>query len=305
MMLLKYSAAVAAFALCGHASAGPCKPITRTTSSGLETSGTATTEISSTVTNALSIETSATVETSSAATSVESSATTFLSETSSTTGDSSTLFTSTTETATLGATTTEFASTTADISTTATTTTSAAPVCEFTGEYTNYIKNPSFDNLDANGNPTADPWIILGVSTLSTQFPRTGARSMEYSYPDTSISGSSSILQELTNTVAGHEYVFKFHWALVQGQPLEADECRFGTFAGGGGANRLFIAVDGDQAISQFQYYEQEYRITAENNDQRLSIGFFCTSQQPSGGTVKVQIDDVSVYDYYEGCESP
>ncbi|KAF5605093.1 hypothetical protein FPANT_1270 [Fusarium pseudoanthophilum] len=303
-MMLKYSAVVAAFALYGQASAGPCKPITRATSSGLETSGTATNEDSLTATSSLTVETSATVETSSAATSVESSATTFFSEASSTTGDSSTLYTSTTETATLDATTTEFASTTAEASTTATATTSAAPVCEFTGEYTNYIKNPSFDNLDGNGNPTADPWIILGVSTLSTQFPRTGARAMEYTYPDTSTSGSSSILQELTNTVAGQEYVFKFHWALIQGQPLQADECRFGTFAGGGGANRLFIAVDGDQAISQFQYYEQDYRITAENNDQRLSIGFFCTNE-PAGGAVKVQIDDVSVYDYYEGCESP
>jgi hypothetical protein len=54
----------------------------------------------------------------------------------------------------------------------------------------------------------------------------------------------------------------------------------------------------------QGQYYEQEYRITAENDNQRLSIGFFCSSQ-PSAGTVKIQIDDVSVYDYYEGCESP
>ncbi|KAF5707426.1 hypothetical protein FMUND_11097 [Fusarium mundagurra] len=228
-------------------------------------------------------------------------------EASSTTGDSSTLFTSTTETASLDATTTDFVSTTtetSDVSTTAAATTSAAPVCEFTGEYTNYIKNPSFDNLDGNGDPTADPWIILGVSTLSTQFPRTGARSMEYSYPDDSISGSSSILQELTNTVAGQEYVFKFHWALVEGQPLEADECRFGTFAGGGGANRRFIAVDNDEAVSHYEYYEEEYRVTAENNNQRLSIGFYCTSE-PAGGAVKVQIDDVSVYDYYEGCESP
>ncbi|KAG5814122.1 hypothetical protein H9Q74_010908 [Fusarium xylarioides] len=303
-MLLKYSAAVAAFALFGQVSAGPCKPVTRVTTSSLETSGTATTEASLTATNSLTVETSATVETSSAATSVENSATTFSSEVSSTTGETSTLFTSTTETATLDATTTEFISTSTEVSTTATATTSAAPVCEFTGEYTNYIKNPSFDNLDGNGNPTADPWIILGVSTLSSQFPRTGARSMEYTYPDTSTSGSSSILQELTNTVAGQEYVFKFHWALVQGQPLEANECRFGTFAGGGGANRLFIAVDGDEAITQFQYYEQEYRITAENDDQRLSIGFFCTSE-PAGGAVKVQVDDVSVYDYYEGCESP
>lgn len=155
-------------------------------------------------------------------------------------------------------------------------------------------------------NPVPQNRSPLYVSLQSTGLKPTILTDLrEYLYPDTSISGSSSILQELTNTVAGHEYVFKFHWALVQGQPLEADECRFGTFAGGGGANRLFIAVDGDQAISQFQYYEQEYRITAENNDQRLSIGFFCTSQQPSGGTVKVQIDDVSVYDYYEGCESP
>ncbi|KAF5688733.1 hypothetical protein FDENT_4676 [Fusarium denticulatum] len=303
-MLLLKSAVVALFALYGQASAGPCKPITHATSSSLETFGTATTEASLTATSSLAVETSATVETSSAARSVESSATTFSSEVASTTGDSSTLFTSTTDTATLDATTTDFVSTTAEVSTTATATTSAAPVCEFTGEYTNYIKNPSFDNLDGNGDPTADPWIILGVSTLSTRFPRTGARSMEYSYPDSSTSGSSSILQELTNTVAGREYVFKFHWALIQGQPFEADECRFGTFAGGGGANRLFIAIDGDQPISQFQYYEQEYRITAENNDQRLSIGFFCTSE-PAGGPIKVQIDDVSVYDYYEGCESP
>ncbi|KAF5243548.1 hypothetical protein FANTH_8127 [Fusarium anthophilum] len=298
MVLLKYSAVVAAFALYGQASAGPCKPVTR---SGLETSSTATTEASLTATSSLAVETSATVETSSAATSVE---TTFSSEASSTTGDSSTLSTSTAETASLDATTTEFVSTTTDVSTTATATTSAAPVCEFTGEYTNYVKNPSFDNLDGNGQPTADPWIILGVSTLSTEFPRTGARSMEYSYPDASISGSSAILQELTNTVAGHEYVFKFHWALTEGQPLDAEACRIGTMAGSDGANRLFIAVDGDEAITQDVYYEQEYRFAAENDNQRLSIGFFCTSQ-PSAGTVKIQIDDVSVYDYYEGCESP
>ncbi|KAF5558988.1 hypothetical protein FMEXI_183 [Fusarium mexicanum] len=301
MMLLKYSAVAAAFALYGQASAGPCKPITRATSSGLETSGTATTEASLTATSSLALETSATVETFSVATSVE---TTFSSEVLSTTGDSSTLLTSTTETVSLDATTTEFVSTTSDVSTTATATTSAAPVCEFTGEYTNYVKNPSFDNLDGNGQPTADPWIILGVSTLSTEFPRTGARSMEYSYPDASISGSSAILQELTNTVAGHEYVFKFHWALTEGQPLEAEACRIGTMAGSDGANRLFIAVDGDKAITQDVYYEQEYRFAAENDNQRLSIGFFCTSQ-PSAGTVKIQIDDVSVYDYYEGCESP
>ncbi|PNP74369.1 hypothetical protein FNYG_12418 [Fusarium nygamai] len=153
MMLLKYSAAVAAFAFYGQASAGTCKPITRATSSGLETSGTATTEASLTATSSLAVETSATIDTSSAASSVESSATTFGSEDSSTTGDSSTLFTSTTETATLDATTTEFASTTAEASTTATATTSAAPVCEFTGEYTNYVKNPSFDNLDATETP--------------------------------------------------------------------------------------------------------------------------------------------------------
>ncbi|RKL38438.1 hypothetical protein BFJ72_g7249 [Fusarium proliferatum] len=280
MLLLKYSAVVAAFALYGQTSAGPCKPVTRATSSGLETSSTVTNEASSTVTNSLSAETSATVETSSVATSVESSATTFLSEASTTAGDSSTLLTST---ATLDATTTDMVSTSTDVSTTATATTSAAPVCEFTGVYTNYIKNPSFDDLDGNGDPTVDP---------------------AYSYPDAAVGGSSSILQELTNTVAGQEYVFKFHYALIEGQPLESDECRIGTFAGSGGANRLFLAVDGDQAIVQDQYYEQEYRITAENDNQRLSIGFFCTSQ-PSAGTVKIQIDDVSVYDYYEGCESP
>ncbi|RBA21788.1 hypothetical protein FPRO05_00137 [Fusarium proliferatum] len=301
MLLLKYSAVVAAFALYGQTSAGPCKPVTRATSSGLETSSTVTNEASSTVTNSLPVETSATTETSSVATSVESSATTFLSEPSTTAGDSSTLLTST---ATLDATTTEFVSTSTDVSTTATATTSAAPVCEFTGVYTNYIKNPSFDDLDGNGDPTVDPWILLGVSTLTTNFPRSGARSMAYSYPDAAVGGSSSILQELTNTVAGQEYVFKFHYALIEGQPLESDECRIGTFAGSGGANRLFLAVDGDQAIVQDQYYEQEYRITAENDNQRLSIGFFCTSE-PSAGTVKIQIDDVSVYDYYEGCESP
>ncbi|KAF4441399.1 hypothetical protein FACUT_2707 [Fusarium acutatum] len=304
MLLLKYSAVVAAFALYGHAGAGPCKPVTRVTISSLETSGTATTEASLTTTNSVAMETSTTVESSSVATSVESSATTISSEASSTTDDFSTLFTSTTETATLDATTTEFVSTSTEVSTTATATTSAAPVCEFTGEYTNYVKNPSFDDLDGNGNPTVDPWIMLGVSTLTTNFPRTGARSMAYSYPDASIGGGSAILQELTNTIAGHEYVFKFHWALIEGQPLEAEACRIGTMAGSGGANRLFVAVDGDQAITQDVYYEQEYRITAENNDQRLSIGFFCTSQ-PSAGTVKIQIDDVSVYDYYEGCESP
>ncbi|KAF4499937.1 hypothetical protein FAGAP_3938 [Fusarium agapanthi] len=273
--------------------------VTRATSSGLETSGTATT-----ATNSVAIETSAKIESSSVATSVESSVTTFFSEALRTTGDSSTLFTSTTETASLDATTTEFVSTTFDVSTTATATTSAATVCEFTGEYTNYVKNPSFDDLDGNGQPTVDPWIVLGVSTLSTEFPRTGARSIEYSYPDAVVGGSSSILQELTNTVAGHEYVFKFHWALTEGQPLEAEAYRIGTMAGSGGANRLFIAVDGDQAITQDVYYEQEYRFIAENSDQRLSIGFFCTSQ-PLAGMVKIQIDDVSVYDYYEGCESP
>ncbi|KAF5560449.1 hypothetical protein FPHYL_6653 [Fusarium phyllophilum] len=307
MMLLKYSAAVAAFALYGQVSAGPCKPITRVTSSGLETSGTATTEASLTATSSLTVETSATVETSSAATSIESSATTFSSEVSSTTGETSTLIISTTETATLDATTTEFISTSteaSDVSTTATATTSAAPVCEFTGEYTNYVKNPSFDNLDGNGDPTADPWIILGVSTLSTLFPRTGARSMEYTYPDTSVGGSSAILQELTNTVAGHEYVFKFHWTLIEGQPLEAEACRIGTMGGLGGGNRRFIAVDNDEAVSYDVYYEEEYRITAEYDNQRLSIGFFCTSE-PAGGTIKIQIDDVSVYGYYEGCESP
>ncbi|KAF4953236.1 hypothetical protein FGADI_6211 [Fusarium gaditjirri] len=304
MLLLKYSAAVAAFALYGQVSAGPCKPITRATSSSLETSSAATTEASSSVTNTLSAETSATIETSSATTSIDSSATAFSSEASSTAGESSTLLTSTTEIVTLGATTTEFASTTTEVSTTATATTSAAPVCEFTGKYTNYVQNPSFDDLDGNGQPTADPWIMLGVSTLTTNFPRTGARSMAYSYPDAAIGGSSSILQELTNTVAGLEYVFKFHWALIDGQPLETEECRIGTFAGSQGANRLFLSVDGDDAIVQGQYYEQEYRIIAEYDDQRLSIGFFCTSQ-PSAGTVKIQIDDVSVYDYYEGCESP
>ncbi|KAL9562665.1 hypothetical protein ACKAV7_013229 [Fusarium commune] len=293
------SAAVAAFAHYGQVSAGPCKPITRVTSSGLETSSTATTEASSTVTNSLSVETSSVI------TSAESSATTFSSEASTTTGDISVLFTSTTETATLNATTTEFASTStevSDASTTATATSSAAPVCEFTGDYTNYVQNPSFDDLDGNGQPTIEPWIMLGASTLTTSLPRTGARPMAYSF--LIAGGNAAILQELVDTVAGHEYVFKYHWVLIEGQPLQLEECRIGTFASSGGANSQFFSVDGDEQIVQGQYYEQEYRITTENDNQRLSIGFFCSSQ-PSAGTVKIQIDDVSVYDYYEGCESP
>ncbi|KAG7405310.1 hypothetical protein Forpe1208_v015390 [Fusarium oxysporum f. sp. rapae] len=126
---------------------------------------------------------------------------------------------------------------------------------------------------------------MLGASTLTTSLPRTGARPMAYSF--LIAGGNAAILQELVDTVAGHEYVFKYHWVLIEGQPLQLEECRIGTFASYGG-----------------QYYEQEYRITTENDNQRLSIGFFCSSQ-PSAGTVKIQIDDVSVYDYYEGCESP
>jgi hypothetical protein len=189
-MLLKYSAAIAAFALCGQVSAGPCKPITRVTSSSLEASSTVTTETSLTVTNSLSVETSATVETSSAATSVESSATTFSSEASSTAGESSTFFTSTTETATLDATTTDFVSTStavSDVSTTATATSSAAPECAFTGDYTNYVQNPSFDDLDGSGQPTVEPWIILGAPTMTTNLPRTGARSMSVHTPPSHI----------------------------------------------------------------------------------------------------------------------
>lgn len=208
MMLLKYSAAVAAFALCGQVSAGPCKPITRVTSSSLGTSSTAATEASLTATNSLSTETSATIDTSSAATSVESSATTVSSEASSTTGDYSTLFTSTTETATLDATTTEFVSTSTEasvVSTTATATTSAAPVCEFTGDYTNYVQNPSFDDLDGNGQPTVEPWIMLGVSSLTTNNPRTGARSMSVQPPLTNHTTNKSPGHILTPTPQSEE----------------------------------------------------------------------------------------------------
>lgn len=48
----------------------------------------------------------------------------------------------------------------------------------------------------------------------------------------------------------------------------------------------------------------QEFRITAEQDNQRLSIGFFCKTGY-KGDEVRVNIDDVAVYDYYKGCDSP
>ncbi|KAF4343580.1 hypothetical protein FBEOM_2489 [Fusarium beomiforme] len=292
-MLLKYSAAIAAFALYGHVRAGPCKPATHLTTSSLEASSTLSTETSSATTTS---ETFVVM--------TETSAITFSSEVSTTTTDASTFLTLTTESATLDATTTEFISTstaTSDVSTTETATTSAAPVCTFTGEYTNYVQNPSFDALDANQQSTVDPWIILGAPTVTTNLPRTGAHAVAYTYPFSGL--SSGILQSLTGVVAGQEYVLRYHWVLTAGQPLQEDYCRIGTSAGSGGQNIQYVYVDGTQEIVQGQYYAQEYRITAEQDNQRLSIGFFCTGQ-PSA-QVNIQLDDISVYDYYEGCETP
>lgn len=62
--------------------------------------------------------------------------------------------------------------------------------------------------------------------------------------------------------------------------------------------------TDGEEPVQQGQFYMQEFRITAEQDNQRLSIGFFCKAGY-KGDEVRVNIDDVAVYDYYKGCDSP
>jgi hypothetical protein len=113
---------------------------------------------------------------------------------------------------------------------------------------------------------------------------------------------SSAILQSLEGVVAGREYVLRYYWSL-EGHPLQSDECRIGASAGSLGQTMHFIYTDGEEPVQQGQYYMQEFHITADQDDQRLSIGFFCKAGYDSD-EVRVYIDDVSVYDYYEGCET-
>ncbi|KAF4472949.1 hypothetical protein FALBO_164 [Fusarium albosuccineum] len=314
MMLLKYSAAVAALALCGQVNASRCKPDPRSTTTDLETSSTAqtsatetsstTTEVSSSTTASLSTEsstsddaTSSSILTSETSTSASDSTTLVVS----TTTESSTIDTTTTDllsTTTTDASTTTEASTTTDVSTTETSTTSAAPQCTFAGEYSNYVRNPSFDDKDSNGQYTADPWTFDQGNTVEASQARTGQNAVAYQYPFPPY--NQAIRQRLQDTVAGQEYALRYYWALIEGSPSVTDYCRIGSSAGpdGQAANYIF---NGDQVVVDGEYYMFETRIKASEDNQRLGIGFFCVTDRQ----VKIHIDDIAVYDYYEGCDGP
>ncbi|KAH7185129.1 uncharacterized protein B0J16DRAFT_371975 [Fusarium flagelliforme] len=320
MIFSKLSVAAAAIALSGQAIASPCKPISQSATISVETSATSeslATETSSLAATSLSTEAS-TAETSTAETATASS--TLTSETLVAIDVTTTTASSMTEQTTLETTitilesssetttgtddfTTEAATTTADATTTdastlEATTSSSAPQCTFTGAYTNYVSNPSFDD-HALGN--TDPWISLGTPWHQGNVGRGGGSAMAIKFPDPPF--GASFLQPLQGVVAGREYVLTYYFQLAEGSPLASDECRIGASAGSGGQTRRWVQTDGEEAVQPGQYNKQQFRITAENDDQRLGIGFFCdTSFQ---GETRVYIDDVSVYDYYEGCEDP
>ncbi|WXC59710.1 hypothetical protein SNK03_005569 [Fusarium graminearum] len=325
MIFHTLAATVVAVALAGNVRASPCKPASRSTAIHLETSSIETTtieslpttiQILSSATTVLSIETF----TSEAAIS----SATLTSETSITFDEPTTIVPSTIEQTTLDATTTvnDLSSETAaatdtlttievSVTTTAYTTTeqsaietvtsSSAPHCTFTGEYTNYVQNPSFDNK-VNGNwVTTSPWVFLQTPWLAPNSGRDGSNAIAIKYPDGA--WSSSILQSLEGVVAGRDYVVRYYWSL-QGHPLQSDECRIGASAGPDGQSSHFVYTDGEEPVQQGQFHMQEFRITADQDNQRLSIGFFCKTGY-KGDEVRVNIDDVAVYDYYKGCDSP
>ncbi|KAF0641310.1 hypothetical protein FPSE5266_02239 [Fusarium pseudograminearum] len=203
--------------------------------------------------------------------------------------------------ATIDIPTTTTAYTTTEQSAIETTTSSSTPQCTFTGEYTNYVQNPSFDTK-VNGNwVTTSPWVFLQTPWLAPNAGRDGSNAIAIKYPDGA--WSSSILQSLEGVVAGRDYIVRYYWSL-QGHPLQSDECRIGASAGPDGQSVHFVYTDGEEPVQQGQFYMQEFRITAEQDDQRLSIGFFCKAGY-KGDEIRVNIDDVAVYDYYEGCDSP
>ncbi|EKJ77741.1 hypothetical protein FPSE_02239 [Fusarium pseudograminearum CS3096] len=325
MIFHTFAVTVVAVALAGSVKASPCKPASRSTAIHLGTSSIETTTIESlpTTIEALSSVTTALSNEASRSEAAISS-TTLTSETSNTVDDTTATISSTIEQTTQDTTTTvndlssetsaatdtlttvevsvtTTAYTTTDQSAIETATSSSAPHCTFTGEYTNYVQNPSFDNK-VNGNwVTTSPWVFLQTPWLAPNSGRDGSNAIAIKYPDGA--WSSSILQSLEGVVAGRDYIVRYYWSL-QGHPLQSDECRIGASAGPDGQSVHFVYTDGEEPVQQGQFYMQEFRITAEQDDQRLSIGFFCKAGY-KGDEVRVNIDDVAVYDYYEGCDSP
>ncbi|CAG7560908.1 unnamed protein product [Fusarium equiseti] len=337
MMFNKLSAAAVAIVLSGQVIASPCKPVFTTTTSNVGTS--ATSETVATKTSSIAIESSSLAATSLSAEVFTGEAYTYEYPTAETTTSSSTptsdtsmaidvtttIATSMTEQTTIETTltileslsettiatddfTTEAATTTAHATTTdasiiEASTSSSAPQCTFTGAYTNYVQNPSFDAAVSRRRwTTTAPWIFLGTPWNQPNAGRGSGTAMAIKYPDGQ--GSSSILQSIEGVVAGREYVVTYYFQLAEGSPLASDECRIGASAGPGGQNQRWIYIDGEGSVEQGQYNKQQFRITAENDDQRLGIGFFCKADY-QGDVARVYIDDVSVYDYYEGCEDP
>ncbi|KAJ4128170.1 hypothetical protein NW768_008456 [Fusarium equiseti] len=315
MIFSKLSGVAAAIALSGQAIASPCKPISQSAIVSVKTSATSdslATETSSVATTPLSTEastaetnagtstlTSETLVAIDATTTIASSMTeqTTLETTITILESLSETTTGTDDLATEAATTTADATTT-DASTLEATSSSSAPQCTFTGAYTNYVSNPSFDDY-ALGN--TDPWISLGTPWNEGNVGRGGGSAMAIKFPDPPF--GSAFLQPLQGVVAGREYVLTYYFKLAAGSPLASDECRIGASAGSGGQTRRWIHTDGEESVELGQYNKQQFRITAENDDQRLSIGFFCETWFQ--GEARVYIDDVSVYDYYEGCDDP
>ncbi|CEI61463.1 hypothetical protein FVEN_g9445 [Fusarium venenatum] len=324
MIFHKLLTAVAVVTLAGNIEASPCKPVSGSSTIHMETSTTemVTTEgiptpieVLSSATTIIPI-TASTSEAPISSVTLTPGASTFFDEATtlvtstveSTAFDPTTTFTesnSVTTLVTIVSSMTEVPITTAYVTTelpaTETATSSSPPQCTFTGEYINYVQNPSFDNKVSGKWVTTSPWVFLQTPWLSPNSGRGGSNAIAIKYPDGA--WSSSILQSLQGVVAGREYVLRYYWSL-QGQPLQSDDCRIGTSAGPLGQTMHFVYTDGGETIQQGQYYMQEFHITAGQDDQNLSIGFFCRAGY-SGDTVTVYIDDVSVYDYYEGCDSP
>ncbi|KAF4984002.1 hypothetical protein FZEAL_707 [Fusarium zealandicum] len=275
MISPKRSVAIAALALCSVVTAGPCKAASYSTQTSISSATTTTDLFSESISLSASVASSTTEEASSSTLTTEASIS-------------------------LTDTTTTNISTTTDASTTETSMTSSAPQCTFAGSYTNYVLNPSFDDLDARGNSVSEPWMFFGGSKVASNEARTGQNAAELNFPSESNSNSDSIFQPNLGTVVGNQYVLKYYWTLLAGQPEETNYCRFGA-SGGQLQDRLFISAAED--VIAGQYYSYEVRFVASDH-QRLSIGFFCQSTD-NGEVIKVHIDDIAIYDYYEGCEVP
>ncbi|KAM5352591.1 hypothetical protein ACJ41O_005313 [Fusarium nematophilum] len=299
MKLPSVAAAITALSLMGAASASRCMPDPRSSSSAAvdgstTTDSSAATGVSTATGSSSAAESLTSTElptTLSTATSVSAATETSTSADVSSTAVSSTA-TGTTTSAALS-TTTVFSSTestTTAPATTTTTTTSAAPkVCPV---YTNYVGNPSFDNRNGSGQYTTQPWTLFYDPAIESTGSRTGQRSVMMQYPYTG-GGSSSIFQRVQGTQQGKQYYLKFYWALAQGSPHAADSCNIGMFAGTGQDWKYIRVEDG---VQYGQYYEHTLRFSANEDNQRINIGFWCALAF-NGPVVKVKFDDVAVYD--------